>query len=144
MASNGIVTRDDLAEQSIAELQEVLELEDDIKVCSLAKKKEELFIPLISSPLDCLSDDPAILLLRRLRDEAHRFAVSFHRDRRSSRLKRTVLSEIPGLGPKRIKCLLSHFKSIDAIQHASQDEISVIPGLGPDLALIIWNYFNEE
>ncbi len=121
-----------------------LQLEGEIKVCSLAKKNEDLFIPFHKQPLDSQKDEPAILLLRRLRDEAHRFAVSFHRDRRTKRLKRSVLSEIPGLGPKKIKCLLSHFKSIQAIQYASREEISLIPGLGRDLASNIWNYFNEE
>ena len=83
-------------------------------------------------------------MLRRLRDEAHRFAVSFHRDRRSLTLRRSVLSEIPKLGPKRIKLLLHHFKSIDAIRIASIEELLVIPGLGNDLAQNIWEYFHDQ
>ncbi len=121
-----------------------LKLEEDVKLCSLAKKNEELFIPLANSPLDCNKEDPPLILLRRVRDEAHRFALTFHRKRRSTRLKRSALSEITGIGPKRIKSLLSHFKSIQAIQHATREDIAIIPGVGEELALNIWNYFNEE
>lgn len=80
-------------------------------------------------------------LLRRLRDEAHRFAVSFHRQQRGERMKRSRLSDIPGLGPKRIRDLLAHFRSIDAIQLASPATLAAAPGMGPGLARVV-EYFH--
>jgi excinuclease ABC subunit C len=83
-----------------------------------------------------------VQLLRRLRDEAHRFAVSFHRQQRGERMTRSRLSDIPGLGPKRIKELLAHFRSIDAIQLASVETLAAAPGMGPALAQQVWEYFH--
>ncbi len=120
-----------------------LDLDMDISICSLAKKREEIYLPGLSKPLDCSIDDEGLLLLRRIRDEAHRFAISFHRDRRSTSLRRSILSEIPGLGPKRIKLLLIHFKSIDVIRIASIEELSLVPGFGLEIAENIWKYFHE-
>ena len=85
-----------------------------------------------------------MLLLRRLRDEAHRFAITFHRQKRSQRMKRSQLNEIPGLGPQRIKLLLEHFRSIEAIQMASLSELSSTPGLGTSTAVVIRNYFHPD
>jgi excinuclease ABC subunit C len=85
-----------------------------------------------------------VQLLRRLRDEAHRFAVSFHRQQRGERMKRSRLSDIPGLGPKRIKELLAHFRSIDAIQLASVESLAAAPGMGPGLARVVWDYFHPQ
>ena len=89
----------------LAALQE-LNLDQNINLISLAKKKEEIFIPNYKQPLDTEPNQPGMLLLRRLRDEAHRFAITFHRQKRSQRMKRSQLNEIPGLGPQRIKLLL--------------------------------------
>ena len=83
-------------------------------------------------------------LLRRLRDEAHRFAVSFHRQQRGERMKRSRLSDIPGMGPKRIKELLAHFRSIDAIQLASVETLAAAPGMGPGMAKVVWEYFHPQ
>ena len=83
-------------------------------------------------------------LLRRLRDEAHRFAVSFHRQQRGERMKRARLSDIPGVGPKRVKDLLAHFNSIDAIQLASIETLSKAPGVGPALARDIHDFFHPS
>ncbi len=121
-----------------------LNLEDDINIIALAKKREEIFVPGLKSPLETEKNQPGLFLLRRLRDESHRFAVTFHRKKRSLRMKRSQLSEIPGLGPKRIKLLLSHFRSIDAIQMASVKELCSTPGLGMNSAEIIWNYFHPS
>jgi excinuclease ABC subunit C len=85
-----------------------------------------------------------VQLLRRLRDEAHRFAVSFHRQQRGERMKRSRLSDIPGLGPKRVRDLLAHFRSIDAIQLADVAQIAAAPGMGPSLARQVWTYFHPE
>ncbi len=120
-----------------------LNLENDIRLCSLAKKREELFVPGQSKAISSSKEDTGLLLLRRLRDEAHRFAISFHRDRRSKGIRRSELSEIPGVGPKRIKVLLEHFQSMQAIRMASKDQLSKVEGLGNELANIIWSYFNN-
>ena len=107
-----------------------LDLHEEVNICSLAKKNEEIFIPGFSKSLDIDQNQKGLLLLRRVRDEAHRFALSFHRNKRSTRMNRSQLSQIPGLGPSRIKDLLEHFNSIDAIRIASREELSKVKGLG--------------
>ncbi len=120
-----------------------LDLHEEVNICSLAKKNEEIFIPSFSKSLDTDQNQKGLLLLRRVRDEAHRFALSFHRNKRSTRMNRSQLSQIPGLGPSRIKDLLEHFNSIDAIRIASREELSKVKGLGMHSANDIYNYFNE-
>ena len=120
-----------------------LNLEEEVTICSLAKKNEEIFIPGVPKSLNTDQNQKGVLLLRRIRDEAHRFALSFHRDKRSKRMKRSQLSQIVGLGPTRIKELLEHFKSIDAIRIASKEELSKVKGLGKNTANDIYNYFHE-
>ena len=120
-----------------------LDLHEEFNICSLAKKNEEIFIPGFSKSLDTDQNQKGLLLLRRVRDEAHRFALSFHRNKRSTRMNRSQLSQIPGLGPSRIKDLLEHFNSIDAIRIASREELSKVKGLGMHSANDIYNYFNE-
>ncbi len=120
-----------------------LNLQEEVTVCSLAKRNEEIFTPGLSKSLDTDQNQKGVLLLRRVRDEAHRFALSFHRNKRSNRMNRSQLSQIPGLGPSRIKDLLEHFNSIDAIRIASKDELSNVKGLGKHSANDIYNYFHE-
>ena len=120
-----------------------LNLEEEVTICSLAKKNEEIFIPGFSKSLDTDENQKGVLLLRRVRDEAHRFALSFHRDKRSKRMNRSQLSQISGLGPSRIRELLEHFKSIDAIRIASKEDLSKVKGLGKNSVNDIYEYFNE-
>ncbi len=120
-----------------------LNLEEEVAICSLAKKNEEIFIPGFTKSLDTDENQKGVLLLRRLRDEAHRFALSFHRDKRSKRMNRSQLSQISGLGPSRIRELLEHFKSIDAIRIASKEELSKVKGLGKISVNDIYEYFHE-
>ena len=120
-----------------------LNLQEEVTICSLAKKNEEIFIPGLSKSLDTDQNQKGVLLLRRVRDEAHRFALSFHRNKRSNRMNRSQLSQIPGLGPSRIKDLLEHFNSIDAIRIASKEELLNVKGLGIHSANDIYNYFHE-
>ena len=127
---------------AVMEALRELDLHEDLNVCSLAKQREEVFLPGESQPLDSEADQLGVALLRRLRDEAHRFAVSFHRQQRGERMKRSRLSDIPGLGAKRVRDLLAHFHSIDAIQLASVDTLSKAPGVGPVLARDIFNFFH--
>lgn len=125
----------------VAVLQE-MNLLQDLRVVSLAKQREEIFLPGESLPLPTEAEQPGVQLLRRLRDEAHRFAVTFHRQQRSDKLRRSRLDEIPGLGFQRQKQLLAHFRSIDYIREASIEQLSEVSGIGSNLAQEIYNYFH--
>ncbi len=125
----------------IAVLQE-MNLLEDLRVVSLAKQREEIFLPGESKPLTTDAEQPGVQLLRRLRDEAHRFAVSFHRQQRSDKLKRSRLDEIPGLGHHRQKQLLGHFRSVDYIRQATTTQLAEVAGIGPRLAQEIYDYFH--
>ena len=127
---------------AVMEALRELNLHEELVVCSLAKQREEVFLPGAKQPLESEADQLGVQLLRRLRDEAHRFAVRFHRQQRGERMTRSRLSDIPGLGPKRIRELLAHFRSIDAIQLASIDSLAAAPGLGPALARQVWEHFH--
>ena len=127
---------------AVMEALRELDLDQELVVCSLAKQREEVFLPGEKQPLDSEPDQLGVALLRRLRDEAHRFAVTYHRQQRGERMKRSRLSDIPGLGPKRVRDLLAHFRSIDAIQLASPETIAEAPGMGPALARQVWEYFH--
>ena len=129
---------------AVMEALRELNLHEELVVCSLAKQREEVFVPGASQPLESEPEQLGVQLLRRLRDEAHRFAVSFHRQQRGERMKRSRLADIPGLGPKRVKELLGHFRSIDAIQLASPAQIAAAPGVGPALAQQVWEYFHPQ
>ena len=120
-----------------------LNLDQEITICSLAKKNEDIYLPGLKKPLESDINQKGVLLLRRVRDEAHRFALSFHRNKRSKNMKRSQLSEIPGVGSTRIRDLLEHFKSIDAIRIASVKELSNVKGLGKNTAEEIFKYFHE-
>ncbi|MEG4168169.1 MULTISPECIES: excinuclease ABC subunit UvrC [unclassified Microcoleus] len=125
----------------VAVLRE-MNLLEELRVVSLAKQREEIFLPGESLPLPTNSEQPGVQLLRRVRDEAHRFAVSFHRDRRSERMKRSRLDEIPGLGHHRQKQLLAHFRSIDYLRLATPEQLTEVSGIGPRLAQQIYDYFH--
>ncbi len=125
----------------VATLKE-MNLLDELRVISLAKQREEIFLPGASSPLPTNSQQPGVQLLRRLRDEAHRFAVTFHRQQRSEKMRRSRLDEIPGLGFQRQKQLLAHFHSIDYIREASISQLMEVSGIGNSLASEIYNYFH--
>ena len=119
-----------------------LDLLDELRVVSLAKKREEIFLPEESQPLRTDPEQAGVQLVRRLRDEAHRFAVSFHRQKRTERMRRSRLEEIPGLGHHRQKQLLAHFRSIDYIREATPAQLQEVPGVGPHLAQQIYEYFH--
>jgi excinuclease ABC subunit C len=127
----------------VAVLQE-MNLMEDLRVVSLAKQREEIFLPGQSSPLATDAEQPGVQLLRRLRDEAHRFAVTFHRQQRSDKLRRSRLDEIPGLGFHRQKQLLAHFHSIDYIREATPQQLAEVPGIGSRLAQEIYDYFHPS
>jgi excinuclease ABC subunit C len=121
-----------------------MNLLEDVKVISLAKQREEIFLPGESLPLSTEAEQPGVQLLRRLRDEAHRFAVTFHRQQRTTRMRRSSLDEIPGLGHYRQKQLLAEFRSVDYIREASPERLAKVPGIGPQMAKQIYDYFHPS
>ncbi|MEM1426364.1 MAG: helix-hairpin-helix domain-containing protein, partial [Cyanobacteria bacterium P01_H01_bin.130] len=121
-----------------------MEIADDLRVISLAKREEEIFLPGESESLKTDREQPGIQLLRRLRDEAHRFAVSFHRQKRTERMRRSHLDAVPGLGHRRQKDLLAHFRSIDYIREATTKQLCEVDGIGPKLAQQIYEYFHPS
>ncbi|MCG9884805.1 MAG: excinuclease ABC subunit UvrC [Cyanobacteria bacterium] len=121
-----------------------LDLLDELRIIGLAKRQEEIFLPGQSESLPTDPDQPGVQLLRRLRDEAHRFAVSFHRQQRRDRMTQSRLSDIPGLGHHRQKQLLAHFRSIDYIREATPAQLAEVPGIGPAIAQQIHGYFHPQ
>jgi len=105
-----------------------------LPIISIAKKEEEIFKPEVQKPIILPSNSEALFLLQRIRDEAHRFAVTYHRRIRSKELRNSKLDLIPGIGAKRKSLLLEHFKSIEELENASKIDISKIPGFGDKIA----------
>jgi excinuclease ABC subunit C len=111
---------------------EVLEeygLRGEVPIMGLAKKQEELFLPGRPEPLVLPRDSQALYLLQRIRDEAHRFAIGYHRKLRTEKGLASMLEDIPGIGPKRRQALLQHFGSIEAIRQASVEELAAVKGM---------------
>ncbi|HLS03934.1 MAG TPA: excinuclease ABC subunit UvrC [Actinomycetales bacterium] len=106
----------------------------DVALCGLAKRLEEVWLPGEDYPLVLPRNSEALYLLQRVRDEAHRFAISFHRKRRAKSMVASALDDIPGLGPTRRKALLKHFGSVKKIRAAAVEEIAKAPGIGPVIA----------
>ena len=109
----------------------------DVNVVGLAKRLEEVWLPGDEFPVVLPRTSEGLYLLQRLRDEAHRFAVTFHRQRRSKAMTSSRLDGIPGLGEKRRKALLKRFGSVKRITGASVDELAEVPGIGPALAAVV-------
>ena len=105
-----------------------------VPVASLAKREEEVFVPGIEGPVAIPADSPAKLLLMRVRDEAHRFAVGYHRKLRARGQTASALDGIPGLGESKAAALLRRFSSVKGIRAASEDELRQVGGIGPALA----------
>src|SRR6202043_1152524 len=105
--------------------------EPGVAVISLAKRIEEVFLPGRRAPLVLDHSTPELQLLQRVRDEAHRFAVTHHRSRRDRAMTSSLLDELPGVGPARKRALLTHFGSPEAIVSASREELQTVPGLPP-------------
>lgn len=106
-----------------------------LPLAGLAKQEEEIVLPHAGPLLRLPRSSAALQLLQRVRDEAHRFAVSYHRQRRRKAQTRSRLDEIPGIGPTRRKALLRHFGSVDGVRSATAEQIAGVEGFGPKLAL---------
>jgi excinuclease ABC subunit C len=109
----------------------------DIPVCGLAKRLEEVWLPDQEDPVIFARTSEGLYLLQRVRDEAHRFAITHHRSRRSKSMVESVLDDVPGLGEVRRKTLVKHFGSLRKLRGAEVDEIAQVPGIGPRTAAAI-------
>lgn len=116
----------------------------DILVISLAKREEEVYRLDTTVPLRLSRRSKGLLLLQQIRDEAHRFAVSAHRRRRQARTTKSVLQSVPGLGPMKIKALLTHFGSPEAVRQATPENIAALPGFTLTLARRIQSYLDAS
>jgi excinuclease ABC subunit C len=110
------------------------ELTDKVPVVGLAKQEEEIFFPSRLNSLMLPRHSQGLYLVQRIRDEAHRFAITAHRSRRSRQGMASVLDAIPGVGPARRKSLLKHFGSVDKIRDATVVELTAVPGINAALA----------
>ncbi len=108
----------------------------DVRVAGIAERFEELYHDPrnAAAPLWFAADSPALRVIQRIRDEAHRFALTYHRKLRTERIRESILDDIPGIGPKRKGKLLVHFGSVDRLRRASEEEIAAAPDIGPKLA----------
>jgi excinuclease ABC subunit C len=109
----------------------------DVAVCGLAKRLEEVWLPAEPDPVILSRTSEGLYLLQRVRDEAHRFAITYHRQRRSAGMTVSELDSVPGLGPARRAALLKHFGSVRKLKAASADEIAAVPGFGPSTAAAV-------
>ncbi len=113
-----------------AALQVFLELGiNDVPLSSLAKENEKLFVPYVKDPIMLPRNSQGLFLVQRVRDEAHRFAVTFHRDRRSKKSVKSTLDLVPGVGPKRKRMLIRRFGSVKGIREASLEDVAAVPGM---------------
>jgi excinuclease ABC subunit C len=108
----------------------------------IAKKEELLFTRDRPDPIALPENDPALLLIERIRDEAHRFAVTFHRKARSMRDLRSQLDEVPGIGPKKRRALLTRFGSLAGVRRATREELEM--AVGPKAAGAVIDYFAKS
>jgi len=113
---------------------EQYDLTDKVPLVGLAKREEEIFIPGKARSILLPRKSEGLYLVQRIRDEAHRFAITAHRKRRSKLGLASQLETVPGIGPNRRKALLQHFGSIDSIRNASIEELIAAPKMNPNLA----------
>ncbi len=110
---------------------------DDVAVCGLAKRLEEVWRPGEEFPVILPRSSEGLYLLQRVRDEAHRFAITYHRQKRSQKFTASALDDVPGLGPARRAALLKRFGSVKRLSAATPEEIADVPGIGPRLAEVV-------
>ena len=117
---------------------------ENIPLVGLGKRLEEVRLPDNKDPVIFPRHSEALYLLQRVRDEAHRFAITFHRSKRSQVMLESLLDDIPSLGEVRRKALLDHFGSVTAIRSATLEQIATIPGIGTKTAQIIIDGISRE
>ena len=116
----------------------------DVPLVGLAKKFEELYVPGRSDPIILPRKSTALHLLQYVRDESHRFAITFHRQLRANAFTKSILDDIPGVGKKRKQALLTYFENLDNLYDASIDEIKKVPSIPEKLAVEIFNVLQDE
>lgn len=124
--------------QLTAAINQLNELGLDIPVCGLAKSDEEVFVPWDDTPIVLPTGSASLYLIKQVRDESHRFAITFHRELRDKAMTVSILDEIPGVGPKRKKDIMRHFGSFKRLKAASVEDISQIKGVSVNLAETIY------
>ncbi len=120
-----------------AALQALESVGMDVPICGLAKENEEIFLPGRSDSILLPRDSQALFLMQRVRDEAHRFAITFHRSKRSKAAFKSGLDDVPGIGPKRKKALIRAFGSVRAMREASIEELTAVEGVNAQIAELI-------
>ena len=113
---------------------------DNVSLASIAKKREELYLPHSPEPVVLPRSSHALHIVQRIRDEAHRFAITYHRSRRSKNMTASILDQVPGIGPKRKKMLLQRFGSITAIRKATSNDIAAVHSMTLSLAMHVKKY----
>lgn len=124
--------------QLTAAINQLNELGLDIPVCGLAKSDEEVFVPWDDTPIVLPTGSASLYLIKQVRDESHRFAITFHRELRDKAMTVSILDEIPGVGPKRKKDIMRHFGSFKRLKTASVEDISQVKGVSVNLAETIY------
>jgi excinuclease ABC subunit C len=116
----------------------------DWPTAGLAKRDEEVYLPAAAEPIRLPRDSEALTVLRRLRDEAHRFALTYHRRLRERVVRESVLDEFPGIGDKRKRALLARFGSVRRLAEATPDAIAETPGVGPEFARALCEWLRRH
>ena len=124
--------------QLTAAMEQLAELGLDIPVCGLAKSDEEIFVPWDATPVVLPSGSPSLYLIKQVRDESHRFAITFHRELRDKAMTRSVIDDVPGVGPKRKRVLMRRFGSIRRMRGATVEELAATPGIPAEVATAVW------
>lgn len=124
--------------QLTAAVTQLEELGLDIPVCGLAKSDEEIFVPWDETPVVLPSGSPSLYLIKQVRDESHRFAITFHRELRDKAMTRSAIDDVPGVGPKRRRALMKRFGSMKRLRAASEEEIAATPGVPDEVAHAVW------
>ncbi len=129
--------------QLTAATAQLEELGLDIPVCGLAKSDEEIFVPWDDTPVVLPSGSPSLYLIKQVRDESHRFAITFHRELRDKAMTRSVIDDVPGVGPKRRRALMRRFGSLKRLRAASEEQIAQTPGVPAEVARAVWQALHE-
>ncbi|MCW3010651.1 MAG: uvrC [Solirubrobacterales bacterium] len=117
--------------------------ERGVAIISLAKRIEEVFLPETRDPIVLAHDTPELQLLQRVRDEAHRFAITHHRQKRDKAMTSSIIDGLPGIGPSRKRVLLKHFGSPEAVMGATRDQLEAVPGLPGKTARQLYEFMNR-
>lgn len=130
--------------QLTAAVNQLTELGLDIPVCGLAKSDEEIFVTWDEAPVVLPSGSPSLYLIKQVRDESHRFAITFHRELRGKAMTVSVLDDVPGVGPKRKRVLMRHFGSLKRLRTATEEEIAATDGIPEVVAHAVWQALHES